>query len=88
MNENGKTIAFDDEVGHVGVIRSLSGNLPNILARIIAQKKALGAVLHTGMAKGHNGNPAASLKINQVFGAPVLLYGLTSLVLKESEVDI
>ena len=33
------------------------------------------AVLHAGLAKGHRGNPAASLKIETVFAIPVLLSG-------------
>ena len=53
--------------------------------RITAHNKALGAVLHTGMARGHRGNPAASLHVEQVYGAPVFLSGLPALVLSKPE---
>ena len=42
--------SFDEEVEHVGILRSTSGNLPKLLNRISARKRALGAVLYTGMA--------------------------------------
>ena len=72
----------------MGIIRSVSGNLPNLLRRITAHKKALGMVLHTGVAKGHHGNPAASIRVNQIYGLPVLMSGLGALVLSKSEKDI
>ena len=56
--------SFDEEVEHVGILRSTSGNLPKLLNRISARKRALGAVLYTGMA---NENPAASLKIDMLY---------------------
>ena len=85
---NGARVAFVDAAEHVGIIRSVSGNLPNLLRRIIAHKKALGMVLHTGIAKGHHGNPAASIRVNQIYGLPVLMSGLGALVLNKSEKDI
>jgi hypothetical protein len=54
----------------------------------MAHKKKLGAVLHTGVAQGHHGNPAASLRVNQIYGLPVLLSGLGALVFNKSEKDI
>ena len=46
------------------------------------------AVLHAGLAKGHRANPAASLRVEVVFAAPVLLSGLASLVLTSKEEKI
>ena len=57
-------INFVDRAEHVGMLRSSAGNHLTILARITAHKKALGGVLHTGMARGHRGNPAASLRVD------------------------
>ena len=84
---NGNKINFVDSAEHVGMVRSTSGNLPTILARFSAHRKALGAVLHTGMARGHRGNPAASLRVEQLYGDPVLLSGLAPLVLSKKEED-
>jgi hypothetical protein len=79
---------FTDSAEHVGLVRSTSGNLPTLLARITAHKNALGAVLHTGMARAHSGNPAASLRIQQMYANSVLFSGLGSLVLNDQEVSI
>ena len=83
---DGCRIGFEENVEHVGLLRSSAGNLPAILDRFSAHNKALGAVLHAGMARGHRGNPAASLHAETVFGVPVLLSGLAALVLQRSEV--
>ena len=40
------------------LIRSTSGNLPTLLARITAHKNPLEAVLHTGIARAQIGNSA------------------------------
>ena len=76
------------EAEHVGVVRNTNGNLPNILQRIVMHKKALGSVLSAGIAKGHRGNPAASLKVHQLYATSVLFSGLASLVLLSSEITI
>ena len=55
------------------------------LLRITAHNKAMGAVLHTGMAFRHRGNPAASLGVVRMYGLPVLLSGLGSLFLTKVE---
>ena len=73
---------------HVGVMRNTQGNLPNLVIRIANHKKILGALLSTGMARGHRGNPAASIKIHQLYCTPVLFSGLASLVLSKPEVKI
>ena len=36
--------------------------------------------VHTGIARSHRGNPAASLRIQQIYGNPVLFSGLGPLV--------
>ena len=72
VNMNGKKLEFCDETEHVGVIRSVHGNLPNILNRISAHKKAVAAVLHTGAARHHRANPVAGLRLKKVYGFSVL----------------
>ena len=85
---NGNTIEYDDIAEHVGVTRSVTGNLPSLLSRISAHKKALGGILHTGMARSHRGNPAASLRLQQVYANSVLFSGLGSLVLNDQEINV
>ena len=85
---DGVPISFVDSSEHVGVTRSVSGNLPHILHRIASHKRSLGAVLSAGMARHHRGNPAASLLVEKIYSLPVLLSGVASLTLLESETDI
>jgi hypothetical protein len=85
---NDESIDFSDAAEHVGMVRSVSGNLPTILARFTAHKKALGAVLHTGMARSHRGNPAASLHVHKVYAGPVLFSGIAPLVLSVQETNL
>ena len=66
----------------------MTGNLPNLLKRITSHKSALGKVLHTEIAKRHHGNPAVRLRVDQIYGLPVLLSGLWSLVMIKTEKDI
>ena len=40
------------------------------------------------MARHHRGNPAASLRIEKLYGLPVLLSGVATLVLLQSELDV
>ena len=82
---NGKKVDFVDCADHVGLARSSLGNYLPIFTRITAHKKALGAVLHTGIARGHRGNPAASLHVVQLYGVPVLLSGVSTLVLTKAD---
>ena len=79
------TIELVNTAEHVGVLRSTEGNLPTIFARISAHKKAIGSVLHTGMSRSHRGNPRASLRIEQLYGVPVLLSGLGAMILSKQE---
>ena len=81
-------VEFVSEAEHVGVIRSSTGNMPNILHRVSCYKKALLSVSSSGISRIHRGNPAASLRVHQLYAVPVLLSGLGSLVLCENEVKI
>jgi hypothetical protein len=85
---DGLAISPSKEATHVGVLRSAEGNGPNISARLSAHRKAVFAVLHAGLAKGHRANPAASLRVETVFAVPVLLSGLASIVLTSKEEKI
>ena len=82
---NGRVINLVDQAEHVGVIRSIHGNMPNILQRVASFKKAIGSVIACGLAKGHRSNPAASMRILTQRGTPVLMSGLASLVLSPKE---
>ena len=82
---SGAPISFVDQAEHVGVVRSTLGNMPNLLLRIAAFKRALGSVISCGLARGSRSNPAASLRILSTFGTPVLMSGLGSLVLSSKE---
>ena len=85
---NGHPVRFVDEAERVGVLRNTGGNMPNIINRISSHKKAMGSVLSAGLARGHHGNPEASLRVHQLYGTPVLFSGLASLVLSKSEVSV
>lgn len=83
---NNTKVQFAVEAEHVGILRHINGNMPNIIHRISAHKKALGSVLSAGLARGHRGSPAAALKVHQLYCTPVLFSGLASLVLSKCEV--
>ena len=85
---DGTPVHFTNEAEHVGVVRNTAGNMPNILCRVAEHKRALGAVLSVGMARGHSGSPAAALRVHQLHCMPVLFSGLSSLVLNSGEVKI
>ena len=87
VNIDGEAINFVDETEHVGVIRSVEGNLPHIMNRFTAHTRALAAVLPVGLARAHRCNPASSLKVQELYGTPVLLSGVASLVFKKSEIE-
>ena len=80
-------LEFSSEAEHVGVLRSVDGNLPNLLARMSAHNSALRCVLPAGLARGHRGNPAAVLRVEVLYGQPVLLSCLSALVLTCQELD-
>ena len=81
-------VEFVSEAEHVGVIRSSTGNMPNILHRVSCYKKALLSVSSSGISRTHRGNPAASLRVHQLYAVPVLFSGLGCLVLNENEINI
>ena len=71
----------------MGILRSIDGNLPNVMSRMSAHTRAMMAVLPAGLARGHRGNPAAGLRVEHLYGTPVLLSGLASLVLSKAEIS-
>ena len=88
LSLSGHEIGFSSSAEHVGIIRSVEGNMPNILGRISARNRAIMALLPTGMARSHRGNPAASLRLELLYGTSVLLSGLGSLVLDDNEINV
>ena len=60
----------------------------NPQAKLAAHKRKLGVVLYSGVAGGHHGNPAASLRVEKVYGLPVLMSCLGAFVQNKSEKDI
>ena len=85
---DGEGIKFSDEAEHVGILRSSHGNIPNILRRLTAHRKAVAANLFAGTARSHRGNLAACLRVERIYAMPVLFSGLGSLVLTKPEVRI
>ena len=88
LNISGEPVKFVDEAEHVGILRSVHGNLPHLLSRFAAYRKALFKILPVGMARAHRGNPAATLSTNRIHGFPVLFSGISSLILSNSEINI
>ena len=84
----GNEIECTNTAEHVGIVRSSSRNLPHILDRVSSHRKALFTILPSGLARHHNGNPAASIKVNTIIALPVLLSGVASLTLTQSEVEL
>ena len=80
LSLDGHKISFSSSAEHVGILRSVDGNMPNILDRFSSHKNSLRAILPSGMALGHRGNPAASLHLERLYACPVLLSGLSALV--------
>ena len=66
---NQRPVELVSEAEHVGVLRSSSGNLPHLVHRVAMYKSALHSLLPAGLAIKHRGNPAASLKLGQIYGA-------------------
>ena len=88
LNINGKSIPFSSQASHVGIVRSIHGNEPAILDRITAHRKALAAVMFTGLAKGHRANPMISIRVEKIYATPVLLSGIASLVLTKKDIEM
>ena len=81
-------IPFSRQAEHVGILRCTSpGSMSAVQARVTAHTRAMHAVLPAGLARHHRGNPAAALKIQQLYGMPVLLSGLAALVLGKPELE-
>ena len=60
---HGEQIPFSQEAEHLGIVRSSSGNLSNLVERFSAHRKKLFSVLPAGLALHHNANPVATLKV-------------------------
>ena len=88
ININGRHIPFTDSAEHVGVLRSVNGNGLAILSRISAHRKAVFSLLPAGLARGHRANPAAAVRVERLYGIPVLLSGLATLVLSTTEIGV
>ena len=80
-------IDYGMSADHVGIVRSTEGNQSAILDRISAHRKALASVLYTGIAKGHRANPALGIRVEKMYATPVLLSGLSALVLTKKDID-
>ena len=85
---NDVEINFESCAEHVGIVRSSYGNLPHVQGRVAAHNKALFSVLPAGLARNHNANPAASLRVESLYALPVLLFGIAPLILLASEIKI
>ena len=85
MHIEDETIPFSNTAEHVG---SPGGNLPHIHQRLVSHKKALGAILFTGMSRRHRANPLAAIRAEKIFGSPVLFSGLPSLILNKGEIEL
>ena len=84
----GSPLPLSTQAEHVGVLRSTDGgNLPALMSRLSAHGKSLYAVTSCGLARGHRGNPAASLRVEAVYCAPRLYSGLATLLLSRGEMD-
>ena len=64
---DGLKVEFSSTAKHVGVIRSTSGNMPNIMQGIASFKRALGSVISCGLARGRRTNPSAAIRILSVY---------------------
>ena len=78
-----QTVPFSDSLEHVGVTRSVEGNLVTVAERIKAQKRALGSILSVGLAKSHLSNPLARLRVLKLYGNPTLFSALPALYLNK-----
>ena len=65
------------------LILGLLGNMPHVLDRITAHEKCLDALVLTGICVAHRGNQAASIKLEKLYGMPVMFSGLASMVFSD-----
>ena len=88
---NSKELVFDKEALHLGVLRSAdcsAGNVPSIIDRLTAYRKQLFSLLPAGLALHHGGSPAANLQVEKMYCLPVLLSGLSTLVITAAEMNM
>ena len=84
-----KIIDFSSEAEHVGILRTTKGdNMPHIMNRISAHTRAISTFLHCGAARHHKGNPTLNIHLEKLYGCPVLLSGVPSLVLSSKELAL
>ena len=84
----GESVEFVDVAEHVGILRGSTGNTINVIHRIAAHKKSLAAVCSAGLARGQRSNPAAALRVHQLYSLPVLFSGIASTILNKKDLDI
>ena len=80
-------IGFSEHAEHVGIIRSNEGNMPHIINRICTHRKALRATLSSGISQKSRTNPLVGLKLQNMYGTPVLLSGVACLALTSPEIS-
>ena len=86
---DGHAIGFSEEAEHVGIIRSSKkGNLPHILKRISSHRRAMWATLSSGTAQKSRANPIVSMRLEKLYGSPVLFSGVSALYLLGSEISM
>ena len=81
-------VQFATTAEHVGVLRSVSGNLPHLQQRIVSHRRSLAQILCMGMSKKHRASPIAALRAENIFTTPILYSGVASLLITKSETDI
>ena len=86
---DGGSIGITSSVEHLGLLRTDSlDNLITIKENISRHQRSLFPVLSAGASKGLFSNPAASLRVENLYASPVLFNSLATLVLKKSELDL
>ena len=74
---------------HLGIARTYDeSNSSAIMDIMAAQNKALYSVLSVDHAKDHKANPAASLKVLDIYSTPIILNGITSLYLSNNDIEL
>ena len=77
-----------EDLNSMRTIRSVNGNSPHLISRFVAYRKALYVILPVGLARRHRVNPVVGIQAHQVYGTPVLLSGITTLVLSTAEIRL
>ena len=80
---DGSVVAPSNSAMHVGV--SPDGNGEHLSSRFSAHRRAIFGLLSTRLGRGHYLNPVVSLKIDQIYGPPILASGTSSLCLTKAE---